>query len=307
MRRKILIGTRGSPLALAQAELVIRELERADAGIEPQRVVVKTLGDIMPSRKLGEIDAKSAFTSELDKKLLEGGIDAAVHSMKDVPSEIDNRLKIAATPRRGDPRDALVSGKEGGLAALGRGSRVGTSSVRRKAQLLMLRPDLSVVEIHGNVETRIGKIQGRRLSGVVLAAAGLQRLGLESKISQAFTTDEMVPAVCQGTLAVEARRDDKEMLSLLSKIDDAPTRASSACERAFAAALGGDCNVPLGAFASFSSGRLRAVGIVASPERKGAAKSTISGPAEEAKDLGERLARKVEDAGGRVILRELTA
>ncbi len=305
LKRELLIGTRGSRLALAQTNIVIDLIRQVDGAVEPKPVVVKTVGDIMPSGKLKGMDAKSAFTSEIDRRLIEGRIDVAVHSLKDVPSELDGRLAIAATPKRGDARDALVSSSGAALTGLERGSRIGTSSVRRRAQLLRMRPDLDVSELHGNVETRLRKLGDNGLAGVVLAAAGLERLGMGSRISQAFETEDMVPAVCQGILAVEARRDDGQTKALLSKINDPLTRAASECERAFAGALGGDCNVPLGAFASCSSGRIQAVGMVANSEGRELAKARISGPVEDAAALGRDLADRVEQAGGRRILKEL--
>ncbi len=263
------------------------------------------MGDTLPHDRLKDVDGKSAFTGDLDKNLAEGKVDAVVHSMKDLPSELDPRLTIAATPERGDARDAFVSKSGGSIQSLHGGDKVGTSSVRRQAQLLRLRPDIKVVELHGNIGTRLERLEGGDLSGIVLAAAGLQRLGLGSRISQTFGTDEIVPAVCQGTMAVEARKDDLQTRALLEKIDDPPTRASSECERAFAAALGGDCNVPLGAFAAIQSGTLRAIGMVADPAGNEMARAEAAGPPGEAVALGRSLAAMVEEAGGRRILRGL--
>ncbi len=305
LKRELLIGTRGSRLALAQTSIVIELIRQVDGAVEPKPIVIKTVGDIMPSEKLKDVDAKSAFTSEIDRWLVEGRIDAAVHSLKDVPAQLDARLTIAATPKRGDARDALVSFNGATLSGLEEGSRIGTSSVRRRAQVLRMRPDLDVTELHGNVETRLRRLGGNGPAGVVLAAAGLERLGLESRISQTFETEEMVPAVCQGTLAVEARKDDRRTNAILSKINDPSTRAASQCERSFARALGGDCDVPLGAFASCRPGRIQAVGMVADMEGKEVVKSRVSGPVEDAVALGRALAEKVEQAGGRRILKEI--
>lgn len=307
MRGRLLVGTRGSKLALAQTRLAVEMLRRVDSGLELVSVPVKTMGDIMPPEKLGGVDGKSAFTSEIDRQLIEGGIDLAVHSMKDLPVRLDERLVVAATPEREDARDALVSESGMKLAQLRKGARIGTSSVRRRAQLLAMREDLKVVELHGNLETRLKKMELESLDGVVLAAAGLKRLGLEPRICQLFTTGEMVPAVCQGVLAVEARKDDEETLALLRKIDDPLTRAASDCERAFAEELGGDCYVPLGAFASPESGMLNALGMISDLDGRDSARASIRGEMADARGLGIKLAAKLNEAGGLRIMKELEA
>lgn len=307
MRDRLLVGTRGSKLALAQTRLVVEALRTVDSDLELVSVPVKTMGDLLPPEKLGDVDGKSAFTSEIDRQLIEGRIDIAVHSMKDLPTRLDERLVVGATPEREDARDALVSVPGTKLTQLRKGARIGTSSVRRRAQLLALREDLKVVELHGNLETRLKKMEHESLDGVVLAAAGLKRLGLEPRICQLFSIGEMVPAVCQGVLAVEARKDDKRTIDFLRKIDDAPTRAASECERAFADELGGDCYVPLGAFASCESGMLSAVGMVSDLDGRDAVRSSIRGEMADATDLGRRLAAKLNEAGGLRILKELEA
>ncbi len=303
----MLVGTRGSRLALAQTDIVIEKLKMARRDVDSLPVPIRTLGDTLPAEKLGEVDGKSAFTSEIDRALVEGRIDLAVHSMKDLPSSIDPALVIAATPERGDARDALVAVTAGGLMQLPKGARVGASSIRRRAQLFRMRSDIEVVEVHGNVDTRLAKVGRNGLAGTVLAAAGVQRLGLGSRIDQYFAIEDMVPAVCQGTLAVIARKDDGKTLAMLSSLDDPTTRASSECERAFSAALGGDCDVPLGGFAEAGSSGLKAVGMVSDPKGMRVAKATVSGPVEEARALGKRLAEKLSDSGGDRILRELKA
>lgn len=307
MKGRLLVGTRGSNLALTQTRLVVEMLRRVDGKMKFAPVLVKTMGDILPPENLGDVDGKSSFTSEIDRLLIEGSIDIAVHSMKDLPTNLDKRVVVAATPEREDARDALVSASAKGLSELRKGARIGTSSVRRKAQLLALRDDLKVVELHGNIETRLKKIEHGHLDGVVLAAAGLRRLGLESRICQLFSTGEMVPAVCQGVLAVVARKDDGETISLLRKIEDAATRAASECERAFANEFGGDCYVPIGAFASHESGMLSVVGLISNLDGRDAVRSSIRGEMADAAGLGRRLAAKLSEAGGLRILRELKA
>lgn len=305
MGDRLLVGTRGSKLALAQTKLVVDSLTKIGGGIEFVTVTIKTAGDIMPPDKLGGMDGKTAFTSEIDRELAQGRVDIAVHSMKDLPAKLNPRLVVAATPERGDPRDALVSASGASLPQLGRGARVGTSSARRRSQLLAARNDLDIVELHGNVETRLKKLEQRQLDGVVLAVAGLERLGLGSRISQAFDAEELVPAVCQGVLAVEARADDRETLDLVSRIDDPDTRAASDCERAFSGALGGDCYVPLGAFARVVSRKIRAVGLIANLEGKDMVRTSVEGNLRDPRGLGFELATKLNDAGGREILKEL--
>jgi hydroxymethylbilane synthase len=280
-------------------------MRRLDPALEVETVQIRTLGDVMPEDRRGKVDGKSAFTGELEAGLLDGRIDAAVHSLKDLPSDIPADLVVAATPKRGDPRDALVSAKGGSLSDAKRAARIGTSSVRRRSQLLRMRPDLNIVEMHGNVETRLRKIESSGLDGVVLAAAGLQRLGLEGRISQYFEPEQIVPAVCQGTLAVEARRDEPEVLRFLGGLEDRTTRACSEAEREFARKLGGDCYVPLGAFASASGARISAVGIVTSLDGRETATARAEGEIGRGREIGAELADKVMHTGGREILEEL--
>jgi hydroxymethylbilane synthase len=306
MRRRLLVGTRGSRLALAQTKLVVDMLKAIGGEVDYETVPIKTLGDTVPAEKLGDVDGKAAFTGDIDRRLAEGGIDISVHSMKDLPANLHEELVIAATPPRGEARDAFVSVTGQPLSEIRSGARVGTSSIRRKAQVLAARRDVVVVDLHGNVETRLRKME-EGMDGVVLASAGLQRLGLGSRVCQLFSVDEMVPAVSQGVLAVEARRDDGEVLSLIARIDDPATRAASECERGFSEELGGDCDVPLGAYAHVDSGRLSAVGMIADAEGREVVKDSVEGGLEDPRGLGRRLAAKVGNAGGRRILEELRA
>jgi hydroxymethylbilane synthase len=305
MGDRLSVGTRGSKLALAQTKLVLRMLEEVAGDVRFDVVPIKTAGDVSPPGPMEGMDGKTAFTGEIEKRLVDGGIDIAVHSMKDLPPGTEDGLVVAATPPRGDPRDALVTPSGTGFAELRNGARIGTSSVRRRAQLLAARKDLEVVELHGNVETRLRKLETEMLDGVVLAAAGLKRLGLGSRVSQVFETDEMVPAPCQGIIAVQARSDGREVLAILKKIDDAATRAASECERAFSEALGGDCDVPLGAFASAGQESLTAVGVLADSDGSSIVRVSASGDLGRARELGRELAAKVTASGGMEILRRL--
>jgi len=222
--------------------------------------------------------------------------------LKDLPNELHESLEIRATPPRGDARDVLVSRSGDDLSHLPASARIGTSSIRRKAQLLGLRRDLEVREIHGNVESRVRKLSEFGIDGVVLAAAGLQRTGLGGRISQFFRADEVVPAVGQGTIAVEVRKDDRYTGGLVSRISDRRAWLSALCERAFSSALGGDCYIPIGAYAEVRDDNLEATGVVVSPDGSSVAKRTIGGEAKNPEELGRRLATALLDSGGIEIL-----
>jgi hydroxymethylbilane synthase len=294
-------------LALAQTEIVVLMLKRARPEVKVQVVPIDTLGDILPPDRRKEVDGKSAFTSEIEKQLVAGGVDAAVHSMKDLPNEIGEGLAIGATPVRGDARDALVTHSRMGFHDLPKGARLGTSSVRRRAQLLHLRDDIRVTELHGNVETRLKKIEELGLDGIILAVAGLVRLGLGNRASYTFGTEEMIPAVSQGVLAVETRADDASTLDVVASIDDRNTRHASECERAFSDRLGGDCYVPIGAYAEVDGQRLKVSGMVASLDGRRMAKASLTGNASAARNAGEKLATTLIESGGKRILEEIAA
>lgn len=283
-------------LSQAQTALVSNLLrQRFGKDLVIELVNVRTLGDRSPPGAAAgsKGGAKGAFTGDLESMLAGGRIDVAVHSMKDLPSEETEGLVIGATPERADPRDALVTRNGETLSTLPRRAKVGTSSLRRKAQLLKLRPDLEVVELHGNVDTRLTKLQGAPadgLAGVVLAVAGLARLGEESRISQVFSVDEMVPAVGQGIIAVQMRWGDGETREVLSKIDHEATRIEAIAERALARRLGIGCNVPVGGCARVEGRKVRLVGMMSEDDGSGLTRRSVSGPWGNAVSLGERLA-----------------
>jgi hydroxymethylbilane synthase len=262
---RVRIGTRGSALALRQAEMVAAGLRRAWPGLAVELVVIRTSGDRLAQAHLAEVGGKGLFVKEIEEALLDGRVEVAVHSLKDLPSAIPPGLTLAAFPPREEPRDVLVSGRAAAIADLPT-ARVGTSSPRRRVQLLALRRDLAVEPIRGNVETRLRKLDDGAYDAIVLAAAGLRRLGIERADATPVSPDEMLPAVGQATLAVEVREADGGTAKLVATLDDASTRAATEAERAFLAAMGGTCTTPLAAHAWFEEGRLRLRAFVATPD-----------------------------------------
>lgn len=302
MSGALLIGSRGSKLALWQANWVQRALQEHghDARIE----VIKTTGDRITHVLLAKVGTKGLFTKEIDEALIDGHIHLAVHSLKDLPTELPGGLALAAVPRREDPRDALVSRNGARLDELPRGARVGTSSLRRTAQLLNRRPDLRIEPLRGNLDTRLRKLDEGALDAIVLAAAGLKRMGWDARITQLFEPDVMCPAVGQGALAIEARAADSAAAAALVKLDDAVARAETAAERALLAALGGGCQVPIGALArAGSGGRVSLHAVVASPDGRGIVRA--SGESTNPAELSSQIAAELLREGARRILDEV--
>lgn len=297
---KLRIGTRGSKLARIQTDIIADLLRQEVPGLELQIKVVRTLGDRLPPERRGETDGKGAFTDDIETLLLQGEVDLAVHSMKDLSVEAVPGLRVAATPVRGDARDALVTPGKTELAQLPKGAALGTSSVRRKAQLLNLRGDLRVVDLHGNVDTRISKMGRMALGGIVLAAAGLDRLSRSEIITRRFSVEEMVPAGGQGTLAVQIREGDAELEQTVSKINDAKTMGATECERVFAKTIGGSCKLPVGAYAESHGRSLTLTGMIASPDGARVLRRSMS--ATDAGGLGRALALEMLQLGGDAIL-----
>ena len=299
------VGARSSRLSRAQTAIVSDLIKkRFGESLSLEFVPVKTLGDrAPPKRNPGPAGEKGAFTGDIEALLLEGRIDIAIHSMKDLTSEQTEGLEIGATPPRRDPRDALVTSDGRTVKTLLQGAKVGTSSLRRKAQLLKMRRDIEVVELHGNIDTRLRKVLpggARELDAIVLAVAGLERIGEGKRISQIFSTDEMVPAVGQGIIAVQMRRGDSDVARVLRQIDDEVTGIESRCERAFAQRLGADCNVPVGGCARVSGGSIRMVGMVSNEDGTGLMQKEIAGPCNQAAALGKRLAEELLQ-GARIV------
>ena len=299
---RLRIATRGSALAVAQSGLVARSIERA-LGVETELVRIRTTGDRLQQGPLAPLGGKGLFVKELEEALLDGRAELAVHSAKDLPAALAPGLALAAFPERGDPRDALVGVT---FEALRRGARVGTGSLRRGAQLLAARPDLAIEPLRGNVDTRLRKLAELGLDAIVLACAGLDRLGLDGRIGERLAPERLLPAVAQGTLALEAR-ERSGVAADLARLDHAPTRAATLAERAFLARLAGDCNVPLAAYARVEGGRLELDALLASPDGRALVRASESAPVADAEGAGLRAAEAVLAAGGDSILAALGA
>ena len=298
--RPIRIATRGSRLALCQAG-VIADLLRNQGRIV-ELVEVRTTGDRDASAPLSRIGGRGVFTKEVQQAVLDGRADAAVHSLKDLPTEVVSGLQLAAVPPRADPRDALVSSHGNGLDSLPPSARVGTGSSRRAAQLRHRRPDLRIVDVRGNVDTRLRKIKEADLDAIVLAVAGLSRLGLEERITEKLDPTWMVPAVGQGALGIECRRDDPEVARALAGIDDSPSRAAVLAERAFLRHLGGGCLLPIAALATVEHGGIRLRGVVLSADGRQRVAGELTGAAADPELVGQSLAKYLLDRGAAELL-----
>jgi hydroxymethylbilane synthase len=292
----LIIASRGSQLALWQARWVAARL--AERGHECRIEIVKTTGDKITDVPLAKVGTKGLFTKEIEEALLEGRADLAVHSLKDLPTELPEGLVLAAIPGREDPRDA-VAGRP--LAALPAGSRVGTSSLRRAAQLRKLRPDLVIESVRGNLDTRLRKLDEGQYDAILLAAAGLKRLGWERRIAEILPADAVCPAVGQGALAIETRARGAGR-DACAALDEADARAAVTAERAVLAALGGGCQVPIGAYAEMREGHLRLFAVVASPDGREIIRASSEGAPDAAEALGRALGAELLERGARAIL-----
>jgi hydroxymethylbilane synthase len=302
MRPVIRIGTRASALAVAQTDEVITALKQLTTTVRCDVVLIRTKGDEMHDFDSSTIDNKSIFTKEIEESLIEERIDLAVHSMKDLTTEIPRGLVIGAIPKRENPRDVLVSKEHRSLAELKFGARVGTSSARRKAQLLASRGDFDVVETRGNVDTRLRKLDHGEFDATVLAAAGLIRLGLSKRATEYLSPELMLPAVGQGALAVQVREDDAEIRELVSQIEHPETRRAVEAERAFAGALGADCRTPIAAYAWVEANGLVIDGMVASRDGRKLVRSRLVSNEPNAAGVGQELAKSLLTRGAMTIL-----
>ena len=291
---KVVVGTRGSKLALTQTNWVIDQLKERNPQVEFEVKIIKTKGDLIQHLSLDKIGDKGLFVKEIEQQLLDKEIDIAVHSMKDMPSTLPAGLRFAGTPEREDPRDVLIL-KEGykNIDDLPRGAKIGTGSKRRKYQLLKYRPDLEIVPIRGNIDTRIQKIKDENLYGIVLAAAGMIRAGMTEQISYYFPADLMVPAPAQGALAIEIRENDLEIESLVNSIKDEVTQVRVAAERGFLIGVNGSCHVPMGAYCEIVGDQLKLTGLYGNEEGSKLVIKTLEGSIESPIDLGVELAQLV--------------
>jgi len=300
--RILRIGTRGSLLAKWQAEFIRKQLFAA-RGVEAETIIIKTGGDKLQQASLTQIGGKGIFIKELEEALLEETIDLAVHSVKDIPTDIPSRLMFPAVCRRDDVRDCLVGST---LASLRQGARVGTSSLRRQAQLRHIRPDLDCRDLRGNVDTRLRKVESGEYDAVMVSKAGLDRLGLGQRIAEILSPEVSMPAVGQGAIAVECRLKDTEAGDLLAPLDDAETRTAIIAERALLGALHGGCQVPLGAWGRIERGELVLEACVCSVDGVQYVKQRATAPPDKAAQLGEHLARLLIEAGAQSILEEVS-
>lgn len=302
MKNELVIGTRKSVLALWQAEYVAQRLREQYPGLTVELLPVSTRGDEILNRPLAEIGGKGLFIRELEELMREGRADMAVHSLKDMPAELPEDFTLAAVTDREDPRDAFVSLRYPGVEALPAGAKVGTSSLRRQSQLLHRRPDLVVESLRGNVQTRLRKLDEGQYDAVILAAAGLKRLGLGDRIASYLSTEDSIPAAGQGVMAVEVRKKDEETRQMLAFLHNARVASCIAAERAFLGCVGGDCKVPAGAFAAEDGDGLRVDAFIASEDGQTFYRRSVSGALLDAERLGTAVADALLDDGGRAVL-----
>lgn len=302
-RSGLVIGTRGSKLALVQTEMIRAALRAAHTGLEVAVETITTRGDVILDRPLSAIGDKGLFVTEIEDALRAGRVDLAVHSAKDLPSELPPDMILAVCPPREDPRDALLSHAGYTLAELPSGARVGTSSLRRTCQLRHLRPDLEIVDLRGNVDTRLRKLHEGQYDAIVLAAAGLRRLGLAEHVTEWLSPEQMLPAVAQGALGIEARAGDATTQALLDALDDRTTRLAVMTERAFLARIGGGCQVPVAALAHLDGDTLHLSGLIGARDGR-LVRGYRSALATNPTALGAALADELLENGGRTLLEQ---
>jgi len=298
---RLRIGSRGSQLALWQANHLAALLRERGHDVEVE--IIHTTGDKIVDVALAKVGAKGMFTKEIEDGLASDHVDLAVHSLKDLPTELSDRFEIVAIPVREDPRDALCSVRYSSIEDLPQGARMGTSSLRREAQLKALRPDLLVHPLRGNVDTRLRKLQSGEYDAIILACAGLRRLGRTDAVKQIISVEKMCPAAGQGALAIETRAGDDEVRNALAFLDDKASRTETDCERALLRKMGGGCQVPIGASATWRNGELHLDAVVASPNGSVVLRESATG--ENADELGEAVGEKLLQRGGAKILEQV--
>lgn len=304
-RSTLIVGTRGSQLAIWQAEWVQRQIRVIAPEITVILKRIQTSGDKIQDVPLAKIGGKGLFVKEIEEALLRGEIDLAVHSMKDVPSVLPEGLEIICIPEREDPRDALIAREGHSLDQLPVGGRVGTSSLRRQAQLLHIRPDLEIAVLRGNVDTRLRKVRDKHFDAIILAASGLKRLGWSQEVTEYLSVDVSLPAIGQGSLGLEGRKDDVFVRDLVTPFEHRPTRIAVTAERALLTRLEGGCQVPLAGYATLQGDTLTLDGLVVSLDGKRYIRQALSGPWEEAATIGTNLAEQLLDGGAQPILQEI--
>lgn len=305
MTRRIRIGTRGSALALWQAEWVKSELEKRYPGMTVELIKIKTTGDKILDVPLAKVGGKGLFVKEIEEAMLRGEIDIAVHSMKDVPTMFPEGLHLGAITKREDPRDAFISRGSVRFKDLPQGAKVGTSSLRRQAQLMNIRPDLEILQLRGNVDTRLRKLREGQFDAIILAAAGIKRLGLSQNVTEYIEPEVSLPAIGQGALGIECKKDDREVNDLISFFNHPESRTCVSAERALLKRLEGGCQVPIACYGKIIDGGLHLTGLVASVDGKHIIKDSINGRPEDAERLGVTLAENLLEQGADAILREV--
>jgi len=303
--RELVIGTRRSKLALWQAEWVHARLRELEPELAVSLKRIKTAGDKILDTPLASIGGKGLFVKEIEEALLRGEIDLAVHSMKDVPTRLPAGLEILAIPEREDPRDVLITLHKVSLERLVPGSRIGTSSLRRQAQLLHYRPDLSIQILRGNLDTRLRKLEAGEYDGIILAAAGIKRLGWSDRVTEYLSPVVCLPAIGQGALALEGRTDDGFVREVVARLDHQPTRMAVTAERAFLERLEGGCQVPIAAHAAITNGTLTLSAVIAGVDGRRLVRDSLQGPMRDAHRLGVELAERLLAHGGDEILKEI--
>ena len=305
MRKQIRLGSRGSALALWQAEWVKSELEKKYAGITVPITKIKTTGDKILDVPLAQVGGKGLFVKEIEEAMLGNEIDIAVHSMKDVPTFFPDGLHLSCITKREDARDALLTRNKVKFKDLPQGANIGTSSLRRQAQLMHARPDFVIHQLRGNVDTRLRRLKEGQFDAIILAAAGIKRLGLAENVTEYIEPDISLPAIGQGALGIECRVDDRELNDLIAFFNHTDTRICVTAERALLRRLEGGCQVPIACYGQMKEGRLRLIGLVGSVDGKRIIKDTIEGEPEKAEKLGVTLAEILLSRGADVILREV--
>ncbi len=302
--RKLRVGTRGSALALRQTTWAVEKLRFLNPEIEAEIITIKTKGDQVADVPLTQIGDKGLFVKDIEQALLDDAIDLAVHSMKDLPSELPDGLCIGAVPERLDPRDAIVSNGLG-LMDLPENARIGTGSLRRRAQLSNFRKDLQFFDLRGNLDTRLRKLDEGKFDAIVVACAGLERMGWTERIVEKIPLEVCLPAAGQGALAIEVREDDIEALGFLLALNHYESRAAVTAERSMIGALGGTCRVPMGACGVVEDGKLRLMGVVASPSGDRLVREEISGDPEAAEEIGKELAVQLLSSGADELIKRM--